>query len=134
MSNTLNNLIEAATNLRDLHLAEQEGLLSGKPTRQQWLEAVDKLSDALAKVGDDAGTEIIGKWRIVLVNATLPDSAFYTIQKADYSVFDYSHELSSYVETLVKKYEIVLTAGQIGDAYSEWQYLPLKIPKPPKNQ
>jgi hypothetical protein len=39
---------EAAENILHLHLCEQEGLQSGQPTPQMWMEAVDKLSEALA--------------------------------------------------------------------------------------
>lgn len=42
------DLVITAKELLHLHLCEQEGMLSGKPTRQQWLEAVDKLSEALS--------------------------------------------------------------------------------------
>lgn len=41
-------LVEAANNLLHLHSCEQEGLASGQPTPQQWMEAVEKLS-ALTK-------------------------------------------------------------------------------------
>lgn len=45
--NKQEGLKEAAEKLLHLHLCEQEGLLSGKPTPKQWIEAVNKLSDAL---------------------------------------------------------------------------------------
>lgn len=40
-------LREAATELLHLHMAEQEGMLSGKPTAVQWLASVNKLSNIL---------------------------------------------------------------------------------------
>jgi hypothetical protein len=40
-------LVEAANNILHLHLCEEEGLSSGRPTPIQWMEAVDKLSEAL---------------------------------------------------------------------------------------
>ena len=40
-------LVEASKEILHLHLCEQEGLSSGQPTRNQWLEAVDNLSQAL---------------------------------------------------------------------------------------
>ena len=42
-------LLEALKNLVHLHLCEQEGISSGMPTREQWLEAVDKASKAITK-------------------------------------------------------------------------------------
>lgn len=38
---------EALEGLVHLHLCEQEGLLSGKPTPEMWFEAVNKASEAL---------------------------------------------------------------------------------------
>jgi hypothetical protein len=32
-----------------LHLCEQEGIASGMPTSKQWIEAVNKLSEAINK-------------------------------------------------------------------------------------
>jgi hypothetical protein len=46
------NLREAAKEILHLHLCEQEGLSSGQPTPKMWIEAVDKLSEALASEGD----------------------------------------------------------------------------------
>lgn len=40
-------LLDAAKELIHLHMCEQEGLLSGKPTVQQWLTAVDNLSESI---------------------------------------------------------------------------------------
>lgn len=63
------------------------------------------------------------KWRYVLVNATIPDGSFYTIQREDYSVFPYFKDIQ-------KNFKIVtgftkFKLGKIGDAYSKWQYEPL---------
>jgi hypothetical protein len=55
-------LIEAAENLLHLHLCEQEGLLSGKPTREQWLTAVDKLSEALQSIGEVSDAVEFAEW------------------------------------------------------------------------
>lgn len=43
-------LREAAAELVHLHSCEQEGLQSGKPTFQQWFEAVNKLSTLLSQL------------------------------------------------------------------------------------
>ena len=43
------DIVSAAIELLNLHMAEQEGLLSGMPTREQWLIAVDNLSNAIYK-------------------------------------------------------------------------------------
>lgn len=40
-------LREALAELVHLHLCEQEGLLSGKPTPEMWMKAVEKASEAL---------------------------------------------------------------------------------------
>ena len=42
-------LRKAAEHILHLHLCEQEGISSGQPTREQWLKAVDNLSEALNK-------------------------------------------------------------------------------------
>lgn len=42
-------LLEALQLLVHYHLCEQEGIGSGQPTSTQWLEAVDKASEAIAK-------------------------------------------------------------------------------------
>jgi len=39
--------VEASELLLHYHLCEQEGVGSGQPTPAEWLEAVDKLSEAL---------------------------------------------------------------------------------------
>jgi hypothetical protein len=44
-----NLLFEASSEILHLHLCEQEGLSSGMPTREQWIEAVNKLSEAINK-------------------------------------------------------------------------------------
>ena len=43
------DLLEALQNLVNLHLCEQEGISSGKPTSAMWLEAVDKAQEAIDK-------------------------------------------------------------------------------------
>src|SRR5690349_19590289 len=42
-------LLEALQGLVFLHMCEQEGLSSGQPEPKQWLEAVDKASEAINK-------------------------------------------------------------------------------------
>jgi hypothetical protein len=42
-------ILAALKELVHLHLCEQEGLSSGMPTKQQWLEAVDAASEAIRK-------------------------------------------------------------------------------------
>ena len=37
----------ASEEILHLHLCEMEGILSGLPTKEQWLKAVDKLTEAL---------------------------------------------------------------------------------------
>lgn len=46
------SLLDAAKQILHLHMCEQEGLSSGQPTRTQWLEAVDNLSDAITAEED----------------------------------------------------------------------------------
>lgn len=43
-------VLEAAKGILHLHLAEQEGLISGMPSHDEWVAGVDKLSDAISKV------------------------------------------------------------------------------------
>jgi hypothetical protein len=43
------SLKEAARELIHLHICEMEGIGSGQPTRQQWLDAVEKLSELVNK-------------------------------------------------------------------------------------
>jgi len=43
------DLFDALDNLLFLHGCEQEGIESGQPTKEQWLEAVDKGIEALKK-------------------------------------------------------------------------------------
>lgn len=40
-------LLQAAKEILHLHMAEQEGISSGQPTRDQWLKAVDDLGEAI---------------------------------------------------------------------------------------
>ena len=48
--NDLNaELLEAAKKLIELHICEMEGLSSGQPTLIEWMNAVDKLSEAITK-------------------------------------------------------------------------------------
>jgi hypothetical protein len=56
-------LVSAAENLLHLHLCEQEGLQSGQPTREQWLKAVDDISEAIShfKEGKD-GLKEFNEW------------------------------------------------------------------------
>lgn len=42
-------LLKALENLVHLHNCEMEGLQSGKPTMQQWLDAVDEAVEAIQK-------------------------------------------------------------------------------------
>ena len=46
----IKELVEGANELLQLHMAEQEGLLSGQPTANQWFMAVDKLSNILSSI------------------------------------------------------------------------------------
>lgn len=41
-------LLEAAKQILDLHVCEMEGLSSGQPTPTEWMNAVDKLSEAIS--------------------------------------------------------------------------------------
>ena len=43
-------MYEALSQLVHLHLCEQEGISSGMPTSEQWMEAVNKACDVLEKV------------------------------------------------------------------------------------
>jgi len=42
-------LLEAAMTLEHYHDCEQEGLTSGQPTPQEWITAVDRLTEAIDK-------------------------------------------------------------------------------------
>lgn len=46
----IEDLIESSKTILEYHLCEQEGIGSGQPTPKQWLEAVDKLSEALKSI------------------------------------------------------------------------------------
>jgi hypothetical protein len=43
------DLLSALQNLVHLHTCEQEGISSGHPTPIQWMDAVDKASEAISK-------------------------------------------------------------------------------------
>lgn len=47
MVRTMEELREALSELVHLHACEQEGLLSGKPTPEQWINAVNKAAKSL---------------------------------------------------------------------------------------
>lgn len=64
-------------------------------------------------------TRIMIPIRIVLVNATIPKAAFYTLQKVNFDVYDYNPTLSAAIEKYVMSNNIKLTLGKIGDAYSD---------------
>jgi hypothetical protein len=49
----IKDLTETLSRLVFLHECEQEGLSSGQPTFKQWIEAVDKASEALSKANPD---------------------------------------------------------------------------------
>ena len=44
------NLLKASKEILHLHLCEQEGMVSGQPTPEQWLKAVDELAEAIQEV------------------------------------------------------------------------------------
>lgn len=46
----MTNLLKASKEILHLHLCEQEGMASGKPTPEMWLKAVDKLAEAIQEV------------------------------------------------------------------------------------
>lgn len=46
----IQKLRKASEEILHLHLCEQEGLSSGQPTPKQWIEAVNKLSEALNNI------------------------------------------------------------------------------------
>jgi hypothetical protein len=48
-SDMTKELVEALERLVHLHMCEQEGIVSGQPTRNEWLEAVDNASEVLSK-------------------------------------------------------------------------------------
>ena len=45
-----NELLNALKELVHLHMCEQEGLLSGQPTPEQWFKAVEKAEMAITKI------------------------------------------------------------------------------------
>ena len=50
-------VVQAIKDLVSLHMAEQEGLSSGKPTASQWYQAVDKAIKALTSIGQSCGIQ-----------------------------------------------------------------------------
>lgn len=48
-STRIRELEGAASKLAHLHMCEMEGLSSGQPTPEEWMDAVDALSEALRK-------------------------------------------------------------------------------------
>jgi|SRR5690625_3221987 len=48
----IRTLESAASKLIDLHMCEMEGLSSGQPTPEEWMDAVDALSEALKEQSD----------------------------------------------------------------------------------
>jgi hypothetical protein len=47
-------MLEAAKQILDLHVCEMEGLSSGQPTPTEWMNAVDKLSEAISNYENKA--------------------------------------------------------------------------------
>lgn len=47
-------LLDAAKQILDLHVCEMEGLSSGQPTPTEWMNAVDKLSEAISNYENKA--------------------------------------------------------------------------------
>ena len=47
LESQVERLREKANNLLHLHLCEMEGLQSGQPSKQDWMQAIDELSETL---------------------------------------------------------------------------------------
>lgn len=50
ISQMMVDALGAAKEIHTLHMCEQEGLSSGMPTRDEWIDAVDRLGEALAQL------------------------------------------------------------------------------------
>jgi hypothetical protein len=59
------------------------------------------------------------KWRVALINATIPAASFYTIQFEDHSVMDYNSDLQS--ELLSMRYHDEMIGSTTGDEFGQWQ-------------
>ena len=77
------DLIEKIEALLHLHFCEQEGLLSGKPTAEQWFNAVNELSDELERI-KSLPSPILAK--ALRKKGT---DKWYITSDADYEVWDY---------------------------------------------
>lgn len=61
------------------------------------------------------------KWRLALINATIPTASFYTIQYEDYSVMDYKPDLQS--ELLAMRYHDEMIESTGGNEFGQWQFM-----------